>query len=99
MHRTWNAFVLCAVVAVVGACGGTASESGGGVSNVAPVAVPEFTLEDQTGLPFGLHDLHGKVWVANAMATRETASTPAVTDLMAALVKDIAGNTALADVE
>ena len=51
MHRNWNAFLLCAVVAVVGACGGAASESSSGASSVAPVAVPEFTLEDQTGQP------------------------------------------------
>ena len=69
MHRTWNALVLCAVVATVGACGGAASESSSAVPNVAPVAVPEFTLEDHAGQPFGLHDLHGKVWVASAMAT------------------------------
>ena len=59
MKRAWAVFGVCVVVAVSGACGGGATT---GASADAPVVVvPEFTLEDQDGRPFGLHDLHGKV--------------------------------------
>ena len=32
--------------------------------------VPDFTLTNQTGQPFGLADLRGKVWVAEIIFTR-----------------------------
>ncbi|MEM1058250.1 MAG: SCO family protein [Verrucomicrobiota bacterium] len=36
---------------------------------LAPRALPEFTLTDQTGAPFSKQDLAGKVWLANFIFT------------------------------
>jgi cytochrome oxidase Cu insertion factor (SCO1/SenC/PrrC family) len=99
MQRTWTALTLGVVMAAMCACGGTAPGAGAPAAGAAPVSVPEFTLEDQTGLPFGLHDLHGKVWVAGAVVTHDTATTPAVVEAMAALARDVVNNTSLTDVE
>jgi cytochrome oxidase Cu insertion factor (SCO1/SenC/PrrC family) len=49
-----------------------------GTQNGPPVisALPEFSLQDQTGRRVGLRDLRGKVWVADFIFTRCEASCP-----------------------
>jgi protein SCO1/2 len=47
--------------------------------------VPEFTLTDQTGAPFGSADLKGKIWVANFIFTRCKGPCPLITTRMAEL--------------
>jgi len=47
--------------------------------------VPEFTLADQTGAPFGSADLKGKIWVANFIFTRCKGPCPLITTRMAEL--------------
>ena len=47
--------------------------------------VPEFTLTDQTGAPFGSTDLKGKIWVANFIFTRCKGPCPLITTRMAEL--------------
>ena len=50
--------------------------------------VPEFSLVDQEGRPFGLKDLLGKVWVANFIATRSSRSDPILSSRFAELDSD-----------
>ena len=47
--------------------------------------VPEFSLTDQSGKPFGSGDLIGRVWVADFVFTRCPTVCPLLTDKMAAL--------------
>jgi len=47
--------------------------------------VPEFTLTDQTGAPFGSGDLKGKIWVANFIFTRCKGPCPLISTRMADL--------------
>jgi len=48
-------------------------------------AVPDFQLLDQTGNPFGLSDLKGKIWVANFIFTRCKGPCPVMSSRMAEL--------------
>ena len=50
--------------------------------------VPEFSLTDQEGRPFGLKDLQGKVWVANFIATRSSGPDPILSSRFAELDSD-----------
>jgi protein SCO1/2 len=50
--------------------------------------VPEFSLVDQEGRPFGLKDLQGKVWVANFIATRSSGPDPILSSRFAELDSD-----------
>lgn len=45
-------------------------------------SLPAFELTDQRGLPFGLHDLQGRVWVASFIFTRCETVCPAITAKM-----------------
>jgi len=45
-------------------------------------ALPEFTLTDQTGHPFGTRDLRGRVWVANFIFTSCAGSCPLLSQKM-----------------
>ena len=56
--------------------------------------VPDFSLIDQTGEPFGLRELSGKVWVANFIFTRCTATCPQQTALLAKCQKVLQDNAA-----
>ena len=50
--------------------------------------VPEFSLINQDGRPFGLKDLQGKVWVANFIATRSAGPDPILSSRFAELDSD-----------
>jgi protein SCO1/2 len=50
-------------------------------------ALPDFTLTDQTGHPFGTQDLRGKVWVANFIFTSCAGSCPLLSQKMAELAR------------
>ena len=52
--------------------------------------VPDFQLLDQTGNPFGLADLKGKVWAASFIFTRCKGPCPVVSSRMAELNKMVA---------
>jgi protein SCO1/2 len=49
--------------------------------------IPEFTLTDQLGQPFGSKDLDGKVWIANFIFTNCPSRCPMLTADMAKLQK------------
>ncbi|MFZ4778180.1 MAG: SCO family protein [Terrimicrobiaceae bacterium] len=51
--------------------------------------VPDFQLLDQTGTPFGLKDLKGKIWVANFIFTRCQGPCPIMSSRMAELNKSV----------
>jgi len=51
--------------------------------------VPDFRLLDQTGKPFGLADLKGKIWVASFIFTRCKGPCPVISSRMAELNKTI----------
>lgn len=53
-------------------------------------AVPNFQFTDQTGKPFGLADLRGKIWVANFIFTRCGGPCPIMSARMAELNKKVA---------
>ena len=53
------------------------------LEKLAPV--PEFTLNDQTGAPFGSTELKGKIWVANFIFTRCKGPCPLIITRMAEL--------------
>ena len=48
-------------------------------------SVPEFSLIDQEGRPFGLKDLQGKVWIANFIAIRSSGPDPILSSRFAEL--------------
>lgn len=59
-------------------------------NHLLPVSdVPDFRLFDQSGKPFGLADLKGKIWVANFIFTRCSGPCPAISSRMAELNKKI----------
>jgi protein SCO1 len=59
-------------------------------NHLQPVsAVPDFRLADQSGKPFGLADLKGKIWVGNFISTRCSAKCPMISSRMAELNKKI----------
>ena len=51
--------------------------------------VPDFTLTDQKGNPRGLHDLAGRVWIADFIFTRCQGMCPMLTGQMANLGKKL----------
>ncbi len=51
--------------------------------------VPDFRLVDQSGKPFGLADLKGKIWVGNFISTRCSDKCPMISSRMAGLNKKI----------
>lgn len=65
-----------AVSLLAAACGSDAPP----IPELAPV--PEFRLVDQSGEPFGLTDLRGKVWVANFVFTTCPTVCPMLTTQM-----------------
>lgn len=52
--------------------------------------VPDFTLTDQHGRPFGGDDLRGKVWIANFIFTRCTGPCPVMTQRTSLLRHELA---------
>jgi len=59
-------------------------------ARLAPIArVPDFHLLDQTGKPFGLADLEGKIWVASFIFTRCTGPCPLISSRMAEINKTV----------
>src|SRR5688572_12564606 len=52
-------------------------------------AVPEFTLTDQMGKPFGTKDLDGKIWVANFIFTHCPTRCEQLTQEMSKLQKRV----------
>ncbi|KLR73182.1 photosynthetic protein synthase I, partial [Geobacillus sp. T6] len=54
----WKRIALFLVVLLLAACGKT-------IPDAKNWPVEDFTFVDQTGKPFGLRDLKGKVWVAD----------------------------------
>ncbi|MEO8497440.1 MAG: FG-GAP-like repeat-containing protein, partial [Planctomycetota bacterium] len=67
---------------------------------VAPVlgSAPEFQLTDQTGRAFDSTELKHKIWIANFIFTRCTATCPAQTRVMADLQKLLSASPIWADV-
>jgi len=59
-----------------GAGDGAAGSSSSVTVPFEPRPVPHFRLTDQEGKPFGLDDLKGKVWIANFMFSRCSATCP-----------------------
>lgn len=58
--------------------------------HLQPVSeVPDFRLLDQSGKPFGLADLKGKIWVGNFIFTRCSGPCPMVSSRMAELNQKI----------
>lgn len=60
-------------------------------SRIIPVisTVPEFTLTDQSGKPFGTSDLKGKIWVMDLIFTNCAGTCPMLTVEMASLQKSL----------
>jgi len=59
-------------------------------AHLEPIAkVPEFELVDQTGKPYGLADLKGRIWVAGFIFTRCKGPCPEISSRMAELNKKI----------
>jgi protein SCO1/2 len=57
--------------------------------------VADFNFTDQSGKPFGLKDLKGKIWVADFVFTRCMGPCPMLTTRMAALQKEMKGQSDL----
>jgi len=55
---------------------GTAGSSTSATVPFEPLPVPPFRFTDQDGKPFGLDDLKGRVWIANFMFSRCSATCP-----------------------
>ena len=70
---------------------GTASESTSPLSELAAQQqLPDFSLTDQSGLPFALSDLHDKIWVADFIFTTCATICPPMTIQMASLQNEFA---------
>lgn len=70
---------------------GTTAESRTALSELAAHAqLPDFSLIDQRGAPFGLSDLHNKVWVADFIFTSCATICPPMTVQMAILQDEFA---------
>lgn len=69
-------------------------------AEVAPALgnAPSFQLTDQAGQAFGTAELKGKIWIANFIFTRCTATCPAQTRVMADLQKQLSGSLIWSDV-
>lgn len=86
----WAAAFLAAAVLAVTACNGPKSPrpSHDVSPRLQPLRpAPDFHLLDQTGKPFGLADLKGKIWVAYFLFTRCKAPCPLISSRMAELHK------------
>lgn len=70
---------------------GTTSEPTTSLSELAAEQqLPDFSLTDQRGAPFGLSDLHDKVWVADFIFTSCATICPPMTVQMASLQDEFA---------
>ena len=70
---------------------GTTSESTTSLSELAAhQRLPDFSLTDQRSAPFGLSDLHDKVWVADFIFTNCATICPPMTIQMASLQNEFA---------
>ncbi|TSA32759.1 MAG: SCO family protein [Verrucomicrobiaceae bacterium] len=59
-------------------------------NHLQPVSdVPDFRLLDQSGKPFGLSDLKGKIWIGNFVFTRGSGPVPMISARMAELNQKI----------
>ena len=102
------ALIITAAALVVGERERAASSGAGplplAVSTGGPAArviatLPEFTLEDERGKPFGLDDLLGQVWIADFIFTRCAGTCPLITQRMSALSKQLAASPATQEVK
>lgn len=87
-------WVIAFLVAVTLAAFAFASLKGTHPARIAahlePIAkVPDFELIDQTGKPYGLADLKGKIWVAGFIFTRCQGPCPLISSRMAELNKSV----------
>lgn len=60
--------------------------------------LPEFSLTDQSGTAYGMHELRGSVWIAGFIFTRCTGVCPKLTSRMLGLQKDLQKSGSWADV-
>jgi cytochrome oxidase Cu insertion factor (SCO1/SenC/PrrC family) len=74
------------------------STTGASAADSIP-SLPEFVLEDQRGETVSLIDLHGTVWIADFISTRDTDTSARVTRRLADLAKEVASNSTLKDVK
>ncbi|MED4271204.1 SCO family protein [Geobacillus stearothermophilus] len=74
----WKRIALFLVVLLLAACGKT-------IPDAKNWPVEDFTFVDQSGQPFGLRDLKGKVWVADFIFTNCETVCPPMTAHMAKL--------------
>ena len=56
------------------------------------LALPQFSLTERQGQPFGSEQLRGKVWIVNFIFTRCPGICPALTRQMAGLQTELAGH-------
>lgn len=70
---------------------GATSEATNSLSELAAQQqLPDFSLTDQSGLPFALSDLHEKIWVADFIFTTCATICPPMTIQMASLQNEFA---------
>jgi protein SCO1/2 len=92
MARILASACLAAILltALAGSCARPAPVGPEPIGNVA-----EFQLTDQDGAPFGLAELHGKVWVTDFFFTSCPSFCPLLTQAMSELAREFAGEPAL----
>lgn len=106
MSTRWFGLVVLGVGSVTWlGCGGGSSDSqqsgeptASVDSNRAALAAPSFALIDDSGQPFASAELDGKVWVANLIFTRCTATCPIQTSNLVRLQQILATSTDWDDV-
>ncbi|WP_445614274.1 SCO family protein [Geobacillus sp. YF-1] len=76
----WKRMIMIAAVCLLASCGKT-------IPDAKNWPVADFTFVDQSGQPFGLRDLKGKVWVADFIFTNCETVCPPMTAHMAKLKK------------
>ncbi|ARA96653.1 SCO family protein [Geobacillus thermodenitrificans] len=76
----WKRIMMIAAVCLLAACGKT-------IPDAKNWPVADFTFVDQSGEPFGLRDLKGKIWVADFVFTNCETVCPPMTANMAKLKK------------
>ncbi|OKO94116.1 SCO family protein [Geobacillus proteiniphilus] len=74
----WKRMMMIVAVCLLAACGKT-------IPDAKNWPVADFTFVDQSGKPFGLRDLKGKVWVADFIFTNCETVCPPMTAHMAKL--------------
>jgi protein SCO1/2 len=85
MRLIWSLLILAMIVTL--GCDGSASVP---VEDDDLFALPDFTLTERCGQPFGLRELRGKVWVAAFTFTRCAGACTRVSGAMAQLQHEFA---------